>query len=48
MRTVGGSTQYTFERWNEYVKLCRSAVTEHDIEMRTLDKALWMADKESV
>ena len=47
MRTVGGSTQYTFERWQEYVRLCRNAATEHGIDMRTLDNALWMADKES-
>ena len=47
MRTVGGSTQYTFERWQEYVELCRNAATEHGIDIRTLDNALWMADKES-
>ena len=47
MRTVGGSTQYTFVRWKKYVELCQKKASEHGIEMRTLDKALWLADKDS-
>ncbi len=41
MNTVGGSTHYTFERWLEYVELCRATAQEHRITMRTLDRALW-------
>jgi hypothetical protein len=47
MNTVGGSTLYTFEKWNEYLDLCRKAATEHDVTMRTLDKAIWAHDKDS-
>lgn len=47
MNTVGGSTLYTFERWLEYLELCRATAKTHDITMRTLDKALWAFDKGS-
>ena len=46
MNTVGGSTLYTFEKWNEYVDLCRQAAATHGVTMRTLDKALWAHDKD--
>jgi len=46
MKAVDGSTNYTFEQWKEYTKLCQSTAKEHDIEMRTLDKALWLCGKE--
>ena len=47
MNTVGGSTLYTFERWLEYLELCRATAKTHGITMRTLDKALWAFDKGS-
>lgn len=47
MNTVGGSTHYTFEKWLEYLALCRATVKSHGITMRTLDKALWAYDKRS-
>ncbi len=47
MNTVGGSTLYTFERWLEYLELCRATAEIHGITMRTLDKALWAFDKGS-
>lgn len=45
MGSVGGSTLYTFEKWQEYFRLCRQCTLEHDISMRTMDKALWAFDK---
>ena len=45
MNTVGGSTLYTFERWMSYVRLCRDTARKHDVSLRTLDKALWAADR---
>jgi len=45
MKTVGGSTLYTFEKWLEYCELCRATAKRHDISMRTLDKALWAYDQ---
>ena len=48
MNTVGGSTLYTFERWLEYLKLCRATAKTHGITMRILDKALWVFDKGSL
>ena len=47
MKAVGGSKPYTFEKWQEYVVLCRGAASRHGVDMRTLDKALWQAGKES-
>ena len=45
MSTVGGSKYYTFEKWREYVNLCRETATAHDITMRDLDRALWAFDR---
>ncbi len=47
MNTVGGSPPYTYEKWVEYVDLCRRTATQHGVTMRTLDKALWAFDKGS-
>lgn len=47
MKTVGGSTLYTFEKWVAYIEICRHAAEKHGITMRVLDKALWVSDKES-
>ncbi len=43
MKTVGSATNYTFEKWCAYTRLCRETIAEMDIDMRTLDKALWQA-----
>ena len=43
MNAVGGSTNYNFERWHEYVDLCCETAAAHNITMRTLDKALWVS-----
>lgn len=45
MSTVGGSTLYTFEKWQEYVEVCRATARANGVSMRTLDKALWAFDK---
>ena len=45
MASVGGSTIYTFEKWEEFSSLCRQCALEHGISMRTLDMALWAFDK---
>lgn len=34
--------QYTFPFWKEYADFCRNLSREADVDMRTLDKALWM------
>ena len=47
MKSVGGTTGYTFESWIQYVDLCRKTAIEHNISLRTLDKALWAHDKNS-
>lgn len=47
MNTVGGSPLYTYEKWVDYVGLCRRTAAEHGVSMRTLDKALWAFDKGS-
>ncbi|WP_421055603.1 hypothetical protein [Leisingera sp. D0M16] len=45
MNTVGGSTHYTFEKWQVYLEMCQAEAKSHGITMRTLDKALWAFDK---
>lgn len=45
MKSVGGSTFYTFEKWIAYTALCRQKATAENVTMRTLDRALWSADK---
>lgn len=45
INTVGGSKYYTFERWQAYADLCRDTARNHGVSLRTLDKALWAADK---
>ena len=46
MNTVGGSTIYTFDKWMQYVELCRDATQRFGVTMRNLDRALWQYDKE--
>ena len=38
--------QYSFDFWWDYTVICRSLTIEHQIDMRTLDKALWQYSKE--
>jgi len=45
MGSVGGSTLYNFQKWQDYSALCRQCTLEHGLSMRTLDKALWAFDK---
>lgn len=47
MRTVDGSTNYTFEAWIEYTRLCRKTAESMGVTMRVLDRALWAFDKKS-
>lgn len=46
MNTVGGNTFYTFEKWIDYVQLCRKAASDFGVSLRVLDRALWAYDKE--
>lgn len=48
MKTIGGSKEYGFARWQEYVRICREAADKHDVSLRMLDKALWSFDKHAV
>ena len=34
-----------FERWEAYVTFCRRKAKEYDVDMRTLDRALWQYSK---
>ncbi len=40
-------TRYNFEHWNTYVDRCRTIGKQADLDMRTLDKALWQFSKEN-
>jgi hypothetical protein len=37
---------YTVPFWNSYVAACRTLATSADVDMRTLDRALWQWSKE--
>ena len=41
MDAVGGDQNYTPEKWDEYVNICRKAAKRYQVSMRTLDRALW-------
>lgn len=41
------ATAYDFEFWWSYVQFCRKVAARSDVDMRTLDKALWQYSKES-
>ncbi|KFG67138.1 hypothetical protein [Microvirga sp. BSC39] len=45
MKTVGGSTLYIFEKWLAHTELCRQKAQAGNVTLRTLDRALWSADK---
>lgn len=38
--------QYDFGFWWAYTLYCRSLADEHNVSMRTLDRALWQYSKE--
>ena len=38
--------QYSFDFWWEYVQFCRSIASRNNVDMRTLDQALWQYSKE--
>jgi hypothetical protein len=42
MKTVGGLTFYTFDRWEEYSDLCRRRAKQLGVSLRVLDRALWV------
>lgn len=44
MRAVSGSTNYTFERWQDYTALCLETAAKYDVSLRVLDRALWTYD----
>lgn len=44
MRTVSGSTYYTFKRWQKYTDLCRETAAQYGVSLRVLDRALWTYD----
>lgn len=39
--------QYKFDFWRTYVRYCREIAEEANVDMRTLDKALWQYSKEN-
>ena len=45
--SVDPPNQYTFDFWMEYVRYCRSLADELNVDMRTLDRALWQYSKEN-
>lgn len=40
-------TQYNFDFWMRYVEFCRGVAQKGDVDMRTLDRALWQFSKEN-
>ncbi len=40
------SPSYSFELWWQYVEHCRALARRQDVDMRTLDRALWQYSKE--
>jgi len=43
-----GRSTYPASFWLEYLAACRRLALEHDVSVRTLDKALWQHSKERV
>jgi len=39
-------SQYTFKFWEAYFTKCRALAAEHQVTMRTLDRALWQWSKD--
>jgi hypothetical protein len=40
-------SQYRFDFWWSYVEYCRKIATKYNVDMRTLDMALWQYSKEN-
>lgn len=40
-------SDYWFDFWSAYVKKCRSLAKQYNVDMRTLDRALWQYSKEN-
>jgi hypothetical protein len=38
---------YDFEFWREYTKSCRELARQAELDMRTLDRALWQYSREN-
>jgi hypothetical protein len=43
---INRAPTYTVPFWNSYVAACRALATSTDVDMRTLDRALWQWSKE--
>jgi len=43
----GNQNQYSYSFWSGYVVFCRKLAEDNDIDMRTLDRALWQYSKEN-
>ena len=41
------SYDYSFSFWSDYVSFCRELADRNDLDMRTLDRALWQYSKEN-
>ena len=41
MNAVESNTNYNFDKWQEYSRICREACAEHGLTMRNLDRVLW-------
>jgi hypothetical protein len=39
-------SHYTQAFWEDYVRVCRELSVEHNVDLRTLDRALWQYSKE--
>ena len=45
--SLDDAEKYSFEFWWNYVVICRSLASENQMDMRTLDKALWQYSKDN-
>lgn len=45
--TMDVPTQYSFPFWWPYVEFCRDIAKRNNVDMRTLDRALWQYSKEN-
>ena len=47
MNMAAPTAGYRFEQWLTYIQACRSVAREAQVDMRTLDRALWQYSKEN-
>jgi hypothetical protein len=45
--SVDVPTQYNFEFWWNYTEYCRDLAVQNQVDMRTLDRALWQYSKQN-